>query len=128
MNRILLVDDEEGIMFAMSHYFRRHGFSVDCAADIEAARLFLSEREYVLAIVDVHLTGRAASDGLDLAERIRRELPRTVVIIMTALESPESERRAAEMGVHSFVRKPARLAYLADLAFTLLGCRPAKAV
>ncbi|HEU4522320.1 MAG TPA: response regulator [Thermoanaerobaculia bacterium] len=128
MQRILLVDDEKGIMFAMSHYFKRHGFLVDCAGDPEAARLFLSEREYVLAIVDIHLAGRAGCDGLDLAEFICRERAATAVIVMTALETPESERRAAEIGVRSFVRKPARLAHLADVAFALLGQSPATAV
>lgn len=121
MERILLVDDEKGIMFAMSQYFQRHGFLVDCAGDLEAARLFLGERDYALAIVDVHLAGRAGCDGLDLAEVICREKPETAVIIMTALETPETEQRAARIGVRSFVRKPARLAHLASVAFGLLG-------
>jgi two-component system, OmpR family, response regulator TctD len=128
VHRILLVDDEKGIMFAMSQYFKRHGFAVDCAADTEAARLFLSEREYVLAIVDIHLAGRAGCDGLDLAELICREHRQTAVIVMTALETPETESRAASIGVGSFVRKPARLAQVAEVAFGLLGSRPAAAV
>lgn len=121
VERILVVDDERGITFAVSHYFRRHGFAVDCAGDVEAAKLFLSEREYALAIVDVHLAGRAGADGLDLAETIRRDRPMTAVIVMTALETSETRIRAAELGVHSLVGKPAPLAYLADVAFGLLG-------
>lgn len=115
-------------MFAMSHYFRRQGFAVDCAGDTEAARLFLSERAYELAIVDIHLAGRADCDGLDLAELICRQYPATAVIIMTALETPESVERAAAIGVGSFVRKPVRLAHVADVAFGLLADRPATAV
>ena len=114
-------------MFAMSHYFKRHGFAVDCAADPEAARLFLAERQYALAIVDIHLAGRAGADGLDLAEYICRERSATAVIVMTALETPENEQRASAMGVRSFVRKPVRLAHVADVAFGLLG-RSATAV
>lgn len=121
VERILLVDDEKGITFAVSTYFQRQGFSVDCAGDPMAARLFLRERSYELAILDVHLVGRAAADGLDLAETIRRDSPATAVILMTALDTPETEQRAAAAGVHSFVRKPARLAHLAKVAFGLLG-------
>ena len=128
MERILLVDDEKSIMFAMSHYFKAHGFDVDCAADPEAARLFLSERRYALAIVDIHLVGRAGSDGLDLAELICRDYAGTAVIVMTALDTPETEQRAAKIGVCSFVRKPARLAHLANVAFAALGHGPAQAV
>ena len=127
MERILLVDDEKGITFAVSHYFRRHGFDVDCAGDLEAARLFLSARQYSLAILDVHLAGRANSDGLQLAETIRRDSPSTVVIMLTALATPETEQRAAAIGVGSFLGKPARLSDLADVAFQLLGHRSASA-
>ena len=91
MERILIVDDEKSIMFAMSHYFKGHGYDVDCAGDVESARLFISEREYALAIVDIHLVGRAGDDGLDLAEWICRERINTAVIVMTALDSPETE-------------------------------------
>jgi two-component system nitrogen regulation response regulator GlnG len=121
MDRILLVDDEKGIMFAISAYFKRRGFAVDCAADPEAARLFLSERTYKLAIVDVHLSGRSRADGLDLAEMICRERPQTPVIVMTALATPENQLRAASIGVSSFLSKPARLSEVAELAFGLVG-------
>ena len=127
MERILLVDDEKGITFAVSHYFRRHGFDVDCAGDSDAARLFLSERQYALAILDVHLAGRSSSEGLQLAEWIRTDSPSTVVIMLTALATPETQQRAAAIGVGSCLGKPARLSELADVAFQLLGHRPAAA-
>ena len=125
MERILVVDDEKGITFAVSHYFRRRGFAVDCAGDCDAARLFLSERDYALAIVDVHLAGRARCDGLELAESIRTSSPQTAVIVMSALPTPETEQRAAAVG--SFVGKPARLSELAEVAFGLLSLRTAPA-
>ncbi|HET7707833.1 MAG TPA: response regulator [Thermoanaerobaculia bacterium] len=128
MERILIVDDEKSIMFAMSHYFKGHGYDVDCAGDVESARLFISEREYALAIVDIHLVGRAGDDGLDLAEWICRERINTAVIVMTALDSPETEQRAATIGVRSFVKKPARLAHLANVVFAAIGHGPAEAV
>ena len=128
VERILIVDDEKSIMFAMSHYFKGHGYDVDCAGDPEAARLFLSERQYALAIVDIHLAGRAGSDGLDLAEQICRDYATTAVIVMTALESPETEERAATIGVRSFVKKQARLAHLANVVFAAIGHGPAQAV
>ena len=126
MERILLVDDEKGITFAVSHYFRRRGFAVDCAGDSEAARLFLGELDYDLAIVDVHLAGRAVCDGLELAEAIRQRSPQTAVIVMSALTTPETLARAAAVG--SFIGKPTRLAELADVALGLLGLRDGAAV
>lgn len=122
MNRILVVDDEKGIVFALERYFAQHGFEVDTATDAEAAQALLRTRTYALAILDVHLSGRTdLTEGLDLAATIRETAPETAVILMTALGTPETEQRATEVGAHSFVRKPTRLSRVADIAFALIG-------
>ncbi len=122
MNRILVVDDEKGIVFALERYFAQHGFEVDTATDAESATKLLRTRTYALAILDVHLSGRTdLTEGLDLAATIRETAPATAVILMTALGTPETELRATEVGAHSFVRKPTRLSRVADIAFGLLG-------
>src|SRR5512142_1037769 len=110
MNRILVVDDEKGIVFALERYFAQHGFEVDTATDAETAQELLATRTYALAILDVHLSGRTdVTEGLDLAATIRETAPGTAVILMTALGTPETEQRATEVGASSFVRKPTRL-------------------
>ncbi len=121
-NRILVVDDEKSIVFALEKYFGQHGFEVDTATDAETARALLRTQSYALAILDVHLSGRTdLTEGLDLAATIRETAPGTAVILMTALSTPETEQRAAEVGAHSFIRKPARLSCMADIAFDLIG-------
>ena len=37
------------------------------------------------------------------------------------VDCAETQKRAAEVGVHSFLRKPARLAKVAEIAFGLVG-------
>ena len=121
-NRILVVDDEKSILFALEKYFEQQGFAVDTAADASAARELIERVPYALAIIDIHLSGRTdRAEGLDIAELLRKSSPDTAVIMMTALGTPETERRAAEIGAHSFLRKPARLAHLANIAFGLIG-------
>lgn len=122
MNRILVVDDEKGIVFALEKYFAQHGFEVDTATDAETAKELLRNGSYALAILDVHLSGRTdVTEGLDLAATIRETAPGTAVILMTALGTPETEQRATEVGALSFVRKPTRLSSMADIAFALIG-------
>lgn len=122
MNRILVVDDEKGIVFALEKYFAQHGFLVDTATDADTAKSLLRTRSYALAIVDVHLSGRTdLTEGLDLAATIRDTSPGTAVILMTALGTPETEQLASEVGASSFVRKPTRLSRVADIAFGLIG-------
>lgn len=122
MKRILLVDDEKSIAFAVQQYFLRQGYVVDCADSSEQALECLAANQYAVAIVDVELRQSGpASDGINLAKFIRSHAPDTAVIVLTALETAETERRAREAGVHSFMHKPARLAQIADVAIGLMA-------
>lgn len=126
MKRILVVDDEKSIAFAVRHYFVQQGYEVDCASSSEQALEFLAGNHYAAAIVDVELRDPNAADGINLAHFIRGHSPATAVIVLTALGTPETETRARDAGVHSFMHKPARLAQIADVAFGLI--RAASAV
>ena len=122
VKRILLVDDEKSIVFAVRQYFLKQGYAVDCAGTSEHALELLAAEHYAVAIVDVELRGsRDSSDGLNLAQFIRSHAPATAIIILTALETPETESRAKEAGVHSFLHKPTRLAQIAAVALGLMG-------
>jgi len=122
VKRILLVDDEKSIVFAVRQYFLKQGYVVDCAGTSEQALELLASEHYAVAIVDVELRGsRDSADGLHLAQFIRSHAPATAIIILTALETPETESRAKEAGVHSFLHKPTRLAQIADVAFALMS-------
>jgi DNA-binding response OmpR family regulator len=121
VERILVVDDEKGIIFALRQYFVKQGYLVDSAMTSEEALERIAANRYAVAIVDIELRGSTnSSDGLNLAEFIRRHAPTTVVIILSALESAETQQRAREAGVHSFLSKPARLSTVADTAITLM--------
>jgi two-component system response regulator BasR len=124
MNRILVVDDEPAIRFALRQYFSQRGFAVDCAGTATEARALIAFNEYVIAILDLHLTGRSGPiEGVDLAAQLRRYAPETGIIILTGSSTAETEQRVAEMGVHSFLRKPARLAQVAEVALGLVRDR-----
>jgi two-component system sensor histidine kinase RpfC len=128
VERILVVDDEKGIIFGLRQYFAQQGYPVDCATSSEEALEHLAANQYGVAIVDVELRGDSPADGLNLAAFIRRHAPATVVIILSAHESPETHKRALDAGVHSFVSKPARLSLLADVAVRLMHAAAVAAV
>lgn len=122
MRRILIVDDEKSIVFAIRQYFTQRNFVVDCAGSAEDALDCLAREKYALAIVDIHLRGQLdGGDGLLLAAFIRSHAPSTAIIVLSAAGSAENARRAAEMGVHSFLQKPTPLAHVADIASDLIG-------
>jgi DNA-binding response OmpR family regulator len=119
-NKILLVDDEKSILFAVGEYFEAHGFKVDSTHEVGEASAFLNENRYQVAIVDLCLTRSDSSEGMALVSRIREKAPETRIIILTAFGTSEMEKRALAMGVDAFIRKPKPLAELAQIVFGLV--------
>jgi CheY-like chemotaxis protein len=119
--RILIVDDEKRIRFAIDRYFARQGYVVDSACDSVEARSLLHSHVYDLAILDLNLGATDTSDGLDLAAWMRTECSPTPVILLTARSTAETELRATSLGISSLLRKPTRLSAVADVALRLIG-------
>jgi DNA-binding NtrC family response regulator len=120
-HRILLVDDEESILFAMREYFATFGYQLDCACELEEAEALVVKHRYDLVVADLRLTGIYGAEGLELVGLIRERSPRTHVILLTAYGSPEIEMEARRLGVASFLHKPKPLPDVAQIVFGLLG-------
>jgi two-component system response regulator PilR (NtrC family) len=123
-HRLLLVDDEEAILFAMGDFLMRCGYEVDRASSrVEAERL-LAGGSYSLAIVDLRLSVAEPRGGLDVLRRLRESSPRTRTILLTAYGSPEVEAELAALGADRLLSKPQRLARLAEEVAALLSGKP----
>ena len=120
-SRILIVDDEEPILFAMREYFATKGFSVDCAREVAEAQALLHENAYAVAILDLRLSGTHGAEGLDLVASVRAQSPRTRIILLTAYGSREIEAEARRLGADAFLHKPKPLAEVAQIASGLIG-------
>jgi DNA-binding NtrC family response regulator len=114
-NRILVVDDEDPILFAMKEYFMTQGYGVDCAREFEEAEALLANVCYSVVIADLRLTGINGVEGLELVVSVRQRSPQTRIIILTAYGSPETEKEALRRGVDAFLRKPIPLPQLAQI-------------
>jgi DNA-binding NtrC family response regulator len=96
--RLLFVDDEETIRFAVRDYFGPQGYEVDAVADADAARALLDEHGYAVAVIDLSLGRGQEQLGLDLVSRVRERHPHTPVVLFTAHSTPEVEREARRRG------------------------------
>lgn len=121
--RILIVDDEESILFAMREYFPTRGYRVDCARGLEEATVLLDTGPYSAIIADLRLSGSHGTEGLEIVDRVRARYPATRVIILTAYGLPGIEREALRRGVDVFLHKPIPLPELARIVLELL-CAP----
>jgi DNA-binding NtrC family response regulator len=118
--RILFVDDEESILFAMREYFSIQGYDVDCAQEMEEAEALLAKVCYSLAVVDLQLTGLGGAEGLEIIGYICERYPSVKVILLTAYGGPEIEMEARRRGVGAFLHKPMPLPEVAQTVSELL--------
>jgi len=119
-HRILFIDDQEVILFAMREYFTTLGYEVDCASELEEAEILIGQHAYALVVADLRLTGSSGTEGLEIVKTVRAYRPDTRVIMLTAYGSPEIEAEARRRGVDAFLHKPKPLAEVAQLASQLL--------
>jgi two-component system phosphate regulon response regulator PhoB len=103
--RILLVEDDPGLVELLTFHLRREEFEVDTTADGEDALLIAREIPPDLIILDWMIEGVS---GIEVCRRLRR-LPATanVPIIMLTARTEESDRiRGLETGADDYVTKP----------------------
>lgn len=119
--RLLIVDDEEAILFAMREYFSASGYDVDCARDHDEARRRLDEQSYAALITDLRLTGSDDTEGLNIASYALARQPSLRAILLTAHGSPEVTKSAHARGVNACLSKPSPLDDIAATVSRLLG-------
>lgn len=121
IGRLLVVDDEAAIRFALTEYFRESGWMVDAAAEKEEAEALLSCTQYEVVIADLRLTGIYGVEGLDIIQCSRHLRPETRIVLLTGNGTPEIEAEARRRGADAFLAKPLPLPQLEAVVDSLLG-------
>jgi DNA-binding NtrC family response regulator len=106
--RVLVVDDEPLIRWALQQALTDDGFAVTVAGDGQSALRALADASEASEALEVVLLDYRLpdSDGLSLFRTIRGLLPRGQVILMTAFGTPEVMNHALDLGAFRVVTKP----------------------
>lgn len=103
MSKILVVDDEEPIVDAISYNLKKEGFDVDTASDAdECMNRFLSGSPD-LVLLDVMLP---SGSGLDLCRRLHRYNAGLPILLLTARAAEADCLRGFDAGADDYVVKP----------------------
>jgi DNA-binding NtrC family response regulator len=121
--RLLIVDDEAAILFAMGDYLSRSGYAVDRARGREEAGRLLSAARYDLVIADLRLGVAEPLGGLEVLREARERQPQARMILLTAYGCAEVEGELARIGAGRLLSKPQPLARIAEEVAELLGTR-----
>lgn len=109
---ILVVEDSPVNRRLLRGTLERLGYEPDGAADAEEALERVGEREYDLVFLDLGLPGMS---GLELAQRVRRELedpPR--IVALTGYTDEETTEKARQVGLAAHLAKPVDLQDVVD--------------
>jgi len=109
--KILLVDNEPDITYAIESVLEDNGFEVDSFNDPVLASSTYKQNHYDLVLLDIKMP---KMDGFELYERIREKDKVTKICFLTASEMfYESLRKARNLfgdtlGEEYFIQKPAK--------------------
>lgn len=102
-NRIMIIDDEEAIRFSLSEGLSDLGFHVTTAKDAEEGWNKIDRYQPQLIFLDIRLP---RMNGVELLEKIRREFPTMIVIMMTAYGDTKSTVSCIKKGAYDYINKP----------------------
>ncbi|SDL00839.1 response regulator transcription factor [Natronincola ferrireducens] len=101
--KVLVVEDEASIRKFLAINLNRSGFRVlECESGEEALDLIKKER-VTIAILDVMLPG---IDGFELCQEIRKALPESIIIMLTAKGQDMDKIMGLELGADDYMVKP----------------------
>ena len=103
VERILVVDDEEGIRSFIGEVLEGEGYSVTLAADgLEGARL-VDRHGFHLMVTDLRMPGLG---GMELLRKAKAEQPELEVVVLTAHGTVSSAVEAMRLGAFDYLTKP----------------------
>ncbi len=101
--RILIIEDEVTLNKTLSDGLKEFGYQNDVAENISDGRYYLSIRNYNLVLLDWMLPD---GNGVDIIEEIKKNSPKTAVIVLSARDDKESEIEALRAGADDYIKKP----------------------
>ena len=103
MSRILIVEDEQGIAFALEADLQTEGYDVLVLASGNDALAAAKRESFDLILLDVMLPGK---DGFEVCRELRRASVKTPIILLTAKSHEAEKVLGLELGADDYITKP----------------------
>ncbi|HEY0215381.1 MAG TPA: response regulator transcription factor [Cellulomonas sp.] len=101
--RVLVVDDERGLVAALRRGLSAEGFAVDVAYDGESALAMACDRDYDAIVLDVMLPRR---NGYDVVTALRERGVTTPVLLLSAKDGDHDVADGLDVGADDYLTKP----------------------
>lgn len=106
--KVLIVDDNEDVLFSLNLLLKPHTSAVRVATSPDRVAHFMKMFEPDVILLDMNFTRDAVSgsEGFECLEQILKIDPDAVVIFMTAYSDTEKAVKAIKAGATDFLSKP----------------------
>ena len=122
--RILLVEDEKGLILTLTDRLESEGFTVASAADGKLGFDMATEGRYDLIILDVMLPKK---NGYDVCRDLRQKGVETPILMLTAKGETIDKVLGLKLGADDYLTKPFEVIELLARVEALLRRSPARA-
>jgi two-component system, OmpR family, alkaline phosphatase synthesis response regulator PhoP len=109
MPRLLLVEDEPGLVLTLTDRLRAEGYEVDSATTGDRGLELASRGPYAAIVLDIMLPGR---DGLDVCRTLRQRGVTTPILMLTARAQVFDRVVGLKLGADDYLPKPFEMAEL----------------
>ena len=106
MCRILVVDDEDAILFAYKKTLGGPRITVDTAQSFRAAWRLNQLKSYNAIITDLRLSDAAVKEGFTVIKETRRIQTECAIIVITGHGESGTREKALNLGADLFLEKP----------------------
>jgi len=103
MSKLLLVDDEEDVLYSFQRIFDSPQIELSTASSGEEALTRIPQVKPDLVIMDIRMGGMT---GLETLRAIRKIDPKLLVILMTAYGTTQMAIEAMKLGAYDYLLKP----------------------
>jgi len=118
--RVLVVDDEPEVTFALQAFFLGKGYEMLTALDGLQAMKLLKQHSIDLVLLDMKMPG---VNGVEVLKFIHAETPNAKVIVVTAYDV-QFQEMVEQMGVDGFLIKPFGIQALTKTVEYVLAGKP----
>ncbi len=104
--KILVVDDEEAILFAFTKVLAAPGLDIHSAATLGQALDLIEHNPYDAVIADLRLSGDTSDDGYAVIQTVAEKQKECRIIVMTAYGDEKTKEKVFSLGAHFYLEKP----------------------
>ncbi|MGZ5209232.1 MAG: homeostatic response regulator transcription factor HsrA [Sulfuricurvum sp.] len=101
--RILIIEDEVTLNKTLAEGLKEFGYQSDVVETLKDGEYYLDIRNYDLILMDWMLPD---GNSVDIIPDIKRNTPKTVIVVLSARDDNESEIEALRAGADDYIRKP----------------------